>query len=211
MRVILHVYLNRVRMRVYRASKTGKRGSRLFLSVIHPTATKLFHTLPSETATATPLVSIDSNDIMTFEPSASTDHSQEDASSAETSGDEADSTTSRPAGPLDTATFVPKGYIRGKDYVNEFIKEWYDCDGKNDKKYEDLVKRYFEWTMFWCERYLNNIIHPIRVGGFGDRDEQRKAILLLLKAFKALQHQKGQLATSSWQGVVDDDSDNERP
>jgi hypothetical protein len=146
---------------------------------------------------------------MSFEASASTKQSQ-GVSSAETSEDETGSTMSQVTGPRKGATFVPKGYIRGKDYVNEFIKKWNDCDGKNDKKYEDLVKRYFEWTMFWCERYFNNTILPIRYDS-GDRDEQRKAILLLLKAFEALQHQKGQLATSSWQGVIDEDSDSERP
>jgi hypothetical protein len=147
---------------------------------------------------------------MTFEASASTKQSQEDASSAETSGDDADSITSRAAGPLETATFVPKGYDRNKNYVKGFIKEWNDYDGENGKEYVALVKRYFEWTMFWCERYFNNTILPIRYDS-GDRDEQRKEVLLLLKAYEALQHQKGQLATSSWQGVVDDDSDNERP
>lgn len=113
-------------------------------------------------------------------------------------------------GPPKSATFVPKGYIRGKDYVKDFVKEWNDCDGEDNEKYEALVKKYFRWTMFWCERYFNDTIRPIRYGP-GDRDKQREAILLLMKAYEALQHQKGQLATSSWQGVVDDDSDNERP
>jgi hypothetical protein len=168
------------------------------------------HNLSSETATATPLVSIDNTDIMSFEASASTSQSQEDASSAETSEDEADLTTSRAAGPLDTATFVPKGYMRDKDYVNEFIKEWDQCDRQSNKQFEDLVGKYFRWTLVWHERYFNNTIRPIRYGP-GDRNEQRKAILLLLKAFEALQHERGQLATSSWQGVVDEDGDNERP
>lgn len=147
---------------------------------------------------------------MTFEASASAKQSQEDASSAETSGDDADSITSRAAGPLETATFVPKGYNRNKNYVKGFIKEWNDCDGENDKRYKALVKKYFEWTMFWCERYFNNTILPIQYDS-GDRVAQRNRILLYLRDFEALQHQKGQLATSSWQGVVDEDSDNERP
>jgi hypothetical protein len=139
---------------------------------------------------------------------------------AETSGDEAGSTTSRPAGPRETATFVPDGYDWHKDYEEAFTKGWDQCDRQSNKQtealvdknkqFEDLVEKYFRRTMFWYERYFNDTIRPIRYGP-GDRDEQRKAILLLLKAYEALQHQKGQLATSSWQGVVDDDSDNERP
>lgn len=133
-----------------------------------------------------------------------------DDSIDETSEDQADLTTSRAAGPLETATFVPKGYMRDKDYVNEFIKDWDQCDRQSNKQFEDLVGKYFRWTLVWHGRYFNNTIRPIRYGP-GDRNEQRKAILLLLKAYEALQHQQGRLATSSWQGVVDEDGDNERP
>ena len=127
-------------MRVYKASKKGERRYLLFLSVVYPP--HYLHNLSSETATATPLVSIGNTDIMTFEPSASTDHSQENPSSAETSEDEAGSITSQVDGPGKGATFVPKGYNRYKNYRKEFMKEWVGCDTQDCEAYKTLVDKY---------------------------------------------------------------------
>lgn len=58
-----------------------------------------------------------------------------DDSITETSEAEAGSMMSQFTGPPKGATFVPKGYIRGKDYVKDFVKEWNNCDGEDNEKY----------------------------------------------------------------------------
>lgn len=191
-------------MCVYRASNTEKRGSRLFLSVVRPTATKLFHNLPSETATATPLVSIDSTDIMTFEASVSTKQSQEDASSAETSGDEAGSTMSQVTGPRKGAKFVPEGYDRYKNYRKEFMREWDGCESHNYEGYKMLVDKYGKWTVVWSGRYFNLATSPI-LPGPEDREAQLQRVLWNLKEIEAKQHEEGKLASSTWQVFEDDE------
>lgn len=200
----IQVHLDRGPIRVYKASKTGERGSRLFLSVVHSTATKLFHNLPSETSTATPLVSIDSTGIMSFEASASTKQSQGDVSSAETSEDEAGSTMSQVTCPRKGATFVPEGYNRYKNYRKEFIREWDECESTTYDGYKTLVDKYGKWTVVWSKRYFDLATSPILTGP-EDREAQLQTVLRNLKDIEAEQHDDEKLATSTWQTFEDDE------
>jgi hypothetical protein len=141
---------------------------------------------------------------MTIEPSASTDHSQENPSSAETSEDEAGSMMSQFTGPPKRATFVPKGYDCARSYRTAFMKEWDRCDAHDCESYKTLVDKYGKWTLAWSKRYFNLVTSPI-LASPEDREAQLQSVLRKFKEIEAQQHDDEKLATSTWQTFEDDE------
>jgi ferric iron reductase protein FhuF len=122
---------------------------------------------------------------MTIEPSASTDHSQENPSSAETYEDEAGSMMSQFTG-------------------TAFMKEWDRCDAHDCESYKTLVDKYGKWTLAWSKRYFNLVTSPI-LASPEDREAQLQSVLRKFKEIEAQQHDDEKLATSTWQTFEDDE------